>query len=170
LCVPVCAFLSPLAASFTVLVLGAGVRYARIWVTSQAKAKGHIAGQLVPEGWLVGTDYHFGVPATVFEAGEVIVLKRSDGSTKFGLVQKLDEPSAGIHVVLVDVGQESNAVKTLHVHEIGKVWKPSACALAVCSALCSIAPFAFLLQTELPFASCIQLTLDKADVETGTQM
>ena len=31
----------------------------------------------------VGTDYHFGVPATVFETGEVIVLKRSDGSTKF---------------------------------------------------------------------------------------
>jgi carbamoylphosphate synthase small subunit len=37
-------------------------------------------------------------------------------------VQKLNEPQAGIHVVLVDCGVETNSVKTLQISDIGKVF------------------------------------------------
>ena len=88
----------------------------------QDKASGHIAGQLVPSFWTAGKDFNMGNPSEQFEVGEVVVLNRSDGTIKFGLVQKLNEPQAGIHVVLVDCGVETNSVKTLQISDIGKVF------------------------------------------------
>lgn len=56
-----------------------------------------------------------------FDDGEVVVLNRSDGSTKFGLLQRLNEPEAGVHTILVEFGEDTNSVKTVRVPEIGKL-------------------------------------------------
>lgn len=46
----------------------------------------HIAGQRVPETWQAGVEYSIGSPEQQFVLGEVIVLNRSDGSVRFGLL------------------------------------------------------------------------------------
>ena len=114
----------------------------------QDKAKVHIAGQIVPSSWTVlpsvqhaqptrstdvanhdlictlrrqvGTDFYFAEDNS-FDDGEVVVLNRSDGSTKFGLLQKLNEPEEGVHTILVEFGEDTNSVKTVRVPEIGKL-------------------------------------------------
>eukprot|EP00802_Teleaulax_amphioxeia_P031693 Tamp_35115.p2 GENE.Tamp_35115~~Tamp_35115.p2 ORF type:complete len:135 (+),score=37.39 Tamp_35115:40-444(+) len=97
------------------------VEEAEAWMSAnEDKAKAHIAGQKVPAEWTAGKDYYF-AEGTPFDIGEVVALNRSDGSTKFGLVQQLDDPEPGVHVVLVECGQEMNSVKRLKSTEIGKL-------------------------------------------------
>ena len=91
------------------------------WIAANKdRAAQHIAGQVVPSHWVEGQDYYFAA-GTSFELNEVIVLKRSDGSVKFGLLQKLNEPAEGQAVVLVEIGAEMNSLKTVLVNDVGKL-------------------------------------------------
>ena len=60
-----------------------------------------------------------------FKVGEVVVLNRSDGSTKFGLLQQMNVfPDA--HFVLVECdadfqGRGTQAGKTVQIEDIGKL-------------------------------------------------
>lgn len=91
------------------------------WIAANKdRAAQHIAGQVIPAQWVEGQDYYF-ADGTSFEPNEVIVLKRSDGSVKFGLLQKLNEPVEGQAVVLVEIGAEMNSLKTVFVIDIGKL-------------------------------------------------
>lgn len=76
---------------------------AREWMTEHADgaASNHIAGQKVPDVWQEGVQYSMGSADRSFTVGEVVVLRRSDGSLKFGLLQQLAVfPDA--HFVLVE--------------------------------------------------------------------
>ena len=93
---------------------------AKSWIAANKdKAEGHIAGQTIPATWTEGVDYYF-AEETSFELQEVVVLKRSDGSVKFGLLQRLDA-DAGQAVVLVEVGPEMNSLKTTLRKDVGKL-------------------------------------------------
>jgi hypothetical protein len=76
---------------------------AREWMAEHAdgSASNHIAGQKVPAAWEEGRQYSMGSADRSFTVGEVVVLKRSDGSVKFGLLQQLAVfPDA--HFILVE--------------------------------------------------------------------
>ena len=101
---------------------------ARSWIAAnKGQAEGHIAGQVVPASWTEGVDYYF-AEGTDFQIQEVVVLKRSDGSVKFGLLQKLNEPVEGQAVVLVEVGPEMNSLKTVFSKVRISVGKPGCMA------------------------------------------
>ena len=64
---------------------------ARKWIAEHVDdaASTHIAGQKVPESWREGIEFSMGAIDQEFKVGEVVVLRRSDGSIKFGIVQEL---------------------------------------------------------------------------------
>jgi hypothetical protein len=85
----------------------------------------HIAGQKIPESWREGVEYSMGYADRPFKVGEVVVLSRSDGSIKFGLLQQMNVfPDA--HFVLVECeadfqGRGTQAGKAVKVQDIGKL-------------------------------------------------
>lgn len=88
-------------------------------------ASTHIAGQKVPDTWSDGVEYNMGSADRPFAQGEVVVLKRSDESVRFGLVQQLQiYPDA--HFVLVECdadfqGRGTQAGKVVRIEDIGKL-------------------------------------------------
>ena len=64
---------------------------AKAWIHEHkdTAASTHIAGQKVPDSWAEGVEFNQGSADREFALGEVVVLKRSDGSFRFGLVQQL---------------------------------------------------------------------------------
>jgi hypothetical protein len=88
-------------------------------------ASTHIAGLKVPESWQAGVEYSMGPADRPFKVGEVVVLNRSDGSTRFGLLQQMNVfPDA--HFVLVECdadfqGRGNQAGKAVQIQDIGKL-------------------------------------------------
>jgi len=98
------------------------VEEAKRWLTDNAaSSKEQIAGQLVPKHWNSGVDWVWASSDTPFEIGEVVILQRSDGSLKFGLLQSKDDPQPGVHTIIVAYGEETNSVKAVPANTVGKL-------------------------------------------------
>jgi predicted metal-binding protein len=100
---------------------------AKQWISDNldGAASTHIAGQKVPSNWQTGVEYVLGVPEQQFTLGEIVVLNRSDGSVKFGLLQQL-RVMPNTHLVLVECeadfqGRGAQAGKAVAIEDIGKL-------------------------------------------------
>jgi len=95
---------------------------ARRWLTENEDAsKQQIAGQVVPSHWAQGVDYRWAATETPFEVGEVVILQRSDGSLKFGLLQAMNDPQPAVHTIIVAYGTDTNSVKAVPANTVGKL-------------------------------------------------
>ena len=100
---------------------------AKQWIEDNidGAASTHIAGQKLPDTWKDGVEYSMGSADHSFNVGDVVVLRRSDGSIKFGLLQQMNiYPDA--HFVLVECdadfqGRGSQAGKAVKIQDIGKL-------------------------------------------------
>jgi hypothetical protein len=110
---------------------------ARKWIEEHkdGAATTHIVGQPVPDFWASGVEYSFGKEPEHFQIGEVVVLNRSDGSVRFGVLMQLSvytQVEEQMHLfpdtffVLVEYNADSQgrgtmSGKAVKVTDIGKL-------------------------------------------------
>ncbi len=84
-------------------------RLGSVWV-QRNEAKLYGTGDLIPSNWQEGVEYAFGGE---FQPGETVIIRRSDGSLKFGIVKSLGLKGLADVTVEADKFQRGVAIKTI---------------------------------------------------------